>query len=91
MDLADIAGMLDDLANECLVSASYFAEDALDEIDESAIYPPLVENAYSGTEWWAVRLDHAECAMNGPENEEYYEEMVQVPESFEIRTTRFLN
>lgn len=64
LDLAHITGMLDDFADEGLMSASHFAEDALDEIYESAVHPPLVENASTSTKRRAIRLDHAECAVH---------------------------
>ena len=76
LDLAYIAGMLDDLADERLVPTPHFAEDTFNEIDEPAIHPPLIEDTCSTAEWWAIRLDHTERAVNRPENEEYYEEMV---------------
>jgi len=90
LDLADVARVLHHFTDICNVPTPDFAHDALSEIDESAVHPPLVEDARSSTKGRRVGFDHTECAMYGPEDEENDEEMVKVPESFKVRTTRLL-
>lgn len=46
-----------------------------------------VERAVRGP----VGLDHAEHAMELPEQEEHDEEMVRIPEALEVSTTTFLD
>lgn len=83
--------MLNNFADEGLVSAPNLAKDTFQKIEESAIHPIGPEDPGSVTKGRDVRLDHAEGAVNGPENEENNEEMMQVPESLKIGTTWFFN
>ena len=87
----NVAGMLDNLGNKGLVPSSDLTRDPLGKIREAAIHPVLPENTDSVTEWCEIRLDHAESAVDGPENEEDGKKMVSIPESFEIRPSGFLH
>ena len=91
LDLADVAGVLHDFANERLVPASDLAEDTFKQIDESAVHPVRPKDAAAIAKGRDVCLDHAERAVDGPENEENDEEVMQIPEALKIGTTRFLN
>lgn len=96
LDLADVAGVLDDLCDVGPVTATDFTGDALGEVAEAAVHPVLPENADGrGTDADAkggdVGLDHAKGAVDGPEEEEDDEHVVGVPEALVVGTSRLLN
>lgn len=82
--------MLDNLGNVCLVSATDFTGSTLGKISEPTVHPVLPEDTDTVTEGREVRLDHAEGTVNGPEDEEYNEQVMSVPESFELSPSRLL-
>jgi hypothetical protein len=90
LNLADVAGMLNNLGNVRLVPSSNFTRDTLSEIRESTIHPVLPKNTDTVAEGRKVRRDHAESAVDGPEQEKNDEEVVHVPEALEVVATRFL-
>ncbi len=63
---------------------TYFSEYSLDQVHKPTIHPVLPEHARSRTEWCCICLDHAECSMNGPEDEEYDEQMMREPETLMV-------
>ena len=74
LDLAHVARVLDDLGNVRLVSAADLASDAFGEVGEAAVHPVLPEDADGlgaerGAEWGEVGLNHAEGAVDRPEEE----------------------
>lgn len=73
LDLAHVAGMLNDLRNVRLVPSSHFTCDTLSQVRKSSIHPVLPEDTDAVTEWRKVWLDHAEGAVDGPEDEEHNE------------------
>lgn len=79
LDLDDVAGMLNYLADICLMLPTNFPHSSLPEIEQASDHPEFPENTNTITERWAIRLDHTEGAMEGPEEEEYEEEMVRIP------------
>ena len=90
LDLADVAGMLDDFGDVCPVPSSDLASNTLGKIGKTADQPVLVEDAHAIAEWCSVILDHAELSVYGPEDEEDNEHVVSVPEALVIRTSRLL-
>lgn len=90
LNLADVAGMLNDLGNVGLVSATNFTSDALAEVGKSTVHPVLPEHTDAVAKGRKVGLDHAEGAVNGPEDEEDDEQVVGVPEALKVRTPRLL-
>lgn len=52
---------------------------------------PEDTNGVERTIWWPVRLDHAEHAMELPEQEEHNEQVVRVPEHFKASTAPLLH
>lgn len=66
LNLHDIARMLNDLGDECLMSSAYFSQDPLNEVNDPAVHPVLPENSGPGAERCYVRLDHTECSVYGP-------------------------
>lgn len=85
LNLDDIARMLDDFRNKSFMSSSHLSSNPLGQIKECSVHPVLPENSDSSTERSEVRLDHAESSVNRPKYEEYNEEVVSVPKSFEVR------
>lgn len=88
--------MLDDLGDVRLVSAADLAGDAFGQVDEAAVYPVLPEDADGGgadgdAEGRRVGLDHAEGAVDGPEDEEDDEHVVRVPEALVVGAPRLLD
>lgn len=83
--------MLDDLGDIRPVPATNLTHDPLGQVGNRAIDPVLVEAAVSGAERLEVCRNHAENAMDRPEHEEDDEQMVQIPEPLEIRTTGLLD
>lgn len=90
LNFANVAGMLDDLGDVRLVSSSYFTGDALGEVRKSTVHPVLPEDTDTVAEGRKVGLNHAEGSVDGPEDEEDDEQMVHVPETFEVRATSLL-
>jgi hypothetical protein len=88
LDFADIARVLDDLGNVRLVSATNFTSDALSQVRKSTVHPVLPKNTDSIAEWCEVGLNHAKGSVDGPEHEEDDEEVVRVPETLKICTSR---
>ena len=90
LDLADVAGVVDDFGNIRFVSSTHLTRDTLGKVCKSAIHPVLPEDADAVAEGRKVRLNHAKGAVNGPENEENDEHVVRVPEAFKVCATRLL-
>ena len=86
LQLHDVAGVLDDFRDVRLVSSADFPHHSLDQVDEPAPHPVLVEDARTKAERLCICLDHAESSMDGPENEEDDEEVMGVPESLKVDT-----
>lgn len=82
--------MLDHLRNECRMSSPYLPQDSLEQVEEASIHPELPEHTNARAEGCSVRFDHAESAVNGPEDKENCEQMMGVPESLKIRASSFL-
>lgn len=75
LNLADIARVLNNLGDVCLVSPADLASNSLRKVDISSVHPVLPEDADGRgadghAEWRKVGLDHTECAMDRPEEEE---------------------
>ena len=79
-----VAWMLYDLRDDRFLSSSPLPQNTLDQVHESAIHPELPKNANTAAEGGAVRLDHAERAVNAPEAEKDDEEVVDGPEALVI-------
>lgn len=58
---------------------------------EELVAYPEDTNSVKRAVWRPVRLDHAEHSMKLPVDEEYDEQMVRIPEAFEVSTTTLLN
>jgi hypothetical protein len=91
LDLDDIAWVLYDFRNERLVSPPQFARNALCQICKSAQHPVLPEDANSVAEGLKVGLDHTERPVNGPEDEENNEQVVRVPKTLKVGSSRLLH
>lgn len=96
LDLTDVAGVLDDLGDVRLVLAADLSGDPLGEVDEATVHPVLPKDTNSrradgDAEGGEVRLDHAESAVDGPENKEDDEQVVRVPEALEIGAARLFD
>lgn len=65
--------MLDDLRDISLVTSTDFSQDTLEKVDRSSVHPIEPEYTYAVAKGREIRLDHAKCAMHGPENKEYDE------------------
>ncbi len=91
LDLADVAGMLNDLGNVGFVSSTDLTSDTLGQVGESTPHPVLPEDTDTSAEGRKVRLDHAESSVNGPEDEEDDEEMMGIPEALKVGTTSILH
>lgn len=90
LDLAHVAGVLDNLGDVRLVLATDLAGNALGEIGKSSVHPVLPEHtdgrgADRNAERREVGLDHAEGTVDGPEKEEDDEHVVRVPEPLVVR------
>jgi hypothetical protein len=90
LNFADVARMLNDLGNVRLVSSSDLTRDALGQVRESTVHPVLPEDTDTIAEGRKIRRNHAEGAMDGPEEEENDEEVVRVPEALEVCATCLL-
>lgn len=90
LNFANVAGMLNDLRDVRLVSSTDFARHSFSQICESTIHPVFPENTNAIAEGCKVGLDHAECAVDGPEDEEDDKEVMGVPEALKVGTARFL-
>jgi hypothetical protein len=91
LDLADVAGVVDDLGDVCLVATADLTGNSLCQVRESTVHPVLPEDTDTVAEGGKVGLDHAEGAVDGPENEEDDEHVVRVPETLKVGTTRLLS
>lgn len=96
LDLANVAGVLNNLCDVCPVAAAHLTSNTLSQVDEAAVHPVLPEDSNgrgsnAGAEGSDVWLDHAESSMNRPEEEEHDEHVVGVPESLKVRSSRLLH
>lgn len=82
--------MLNDFGDEGDMPSTNLPHDPLDQIYDRTVDPELPEDPDTITKWGRIRLDHAECAMDGPEDEEHNEQMVNAPESLEVCPSRLL-
>ena len=82
--------MLDDLGHVRLVTPTNLTRCPLSKIGESTVHPVLPENTDAVAKRRKIRLDHTKGSVDGPENEEDDEQVVRVPESFELSSSRFL-
>lgn len=79
LNLDDVAGMLNYLADICLMFSANFPHSSLPEVEQTSNHPEFPENTNTITERRAIWFDHTEGAMEGPEEEEYEKEMVRIP------------
>lgn len=79
LDLHDVAGMLNYLADICFMLSTNFPHSSLSEIEQTPDHPEFPENTNTIAERRAIWLDHTEGAMERPEEEEYEKEMVRIP------------
>lgn len=79
LNLDNVARVLNDFADICLVFSTNLSHSPLAEVKEAPNHPELPENANTITERWAIRLYHAESTVKRPEEEKYEEEMVRIP------------
>lgn len=96
LDLANIAGVLNNLGNVRLVASTNLTSNTLSQVDETAVHPVLPKHtdgrsANAGAERSKVGLNHAEGTVDGPEEEEDDEHVVSVPESLIIGTAGLLD
>lgn len=91
LDFADVARMLDNLRDISDMASSHFTSNSFGEVGKASDHPVLVEHTDTVAEWFPVILDHAEFAVNGPEDEEDDEEVVGIPESLEVRSAWFFD
>ena len=84
LDLDDVRGVLDNLADEGLVLSAHLTPPAFAEVEDSAKHPELPEHADTIAKRFTVGFDHAEGAVEGPEEEEDQEQVVRVPEPLEV-------
>lgn len=91
LDLADVAGVVDDLGHVGLVSSTHLTRNAFGKVGKSAVHPILPEDTNAVAEGRKVRLDHAEGTVDGPEHEEDDEHVVGVPEALEVGAARLLS
>jgi hypothetical protein len=87
LHLANVAGVLDDLGNVRLMSSPDLTGDTFGQVRESTVHPVLPKDTDTIAERRKIRLDHTERSVNRPENEEDDEEVVHVPEAFEVCAT----
>jgi hypothetical protein len=90
LDLADVAGVVDDLGDICLVATADLTGNSLSQVRESTVHPVLPEDTDTVAERRKVGLNHAEGTVDGPEDEEDDEHVVRVPEALKVGTTRLL-
>ena len=95
LNLEHVAGVLDDFRDVSLVLPTHFTCYSFHQVDVAAIHPVLPEDADGGstktdTEWCGVWLNHAERSVDRPEYEEDDEEVVGVPEAFEVSSSVLL-
>lgn len=91
LDFADIAGVLNNLGNVCLVLPAHFTCYSLGQVEETTVHPILPENTDGVAVGCKVRTNHTESSMDGPHNEEDDEEVMGIPETLVICTARLLN
>ena len=91
LDLADIAGVVNNLRDVGFVASAHFTRNALSKVGESTIHPVLPEDTDAVAEGRKVGLDHAESTVDGPENKEDDEHVMSVPEALKVRATRLLS
>ena len=96
LNLANHAGMLNDLGDVCLVLSSDFTGNSLHQVDVTSVHPVLPEDSNSRrsnptTVWSDVGLNHAVGTVDRPKEEEYDEHVVSIPETFEVGTTHLLD
>jgi hypothetical protein len=84
LDLANVAGMLNNLRDVRLVSSSNLAGDTLSQVRESTVHPVLPEDTNAVAERRKVGRDHAEGAVDRPEEEEDNEKVMGVPEALKV-------
>lgn len=84
LNFADIAWVLNNLRDVRLVATSYLSCNTLRKIGEASHKPVLVENADTKAVGSTVVLDHAELAVDGPEDKEDDEHVVGVPETLVV-------
>jgi hypothetical protein len=70
LHFADVARVLNDLGDICLVSPTYFSRDTLGQICKAAVHPVLPEDTDAIAERRKVGRNHTEGSVNGPEDEE---------------------
>jgi hypothetical protein len=90
LDLADVAGVVDDLGDVCLVASAHLTGNSLGQVCKSTVHPVLPEDTNTVAEGRKVGLNHAEGTVDGPEDEEYDEHVVRVPEALKVGTARLL-
>lgn len=96
LDLADVAGMLDNFGDVSLVTSAHLTGDTLCKIDKSTVHPVLPKDTNSlspdrNTEWSNIGLNHAERSVGGPEYKENHEHVVRVPESLVVGSACLLH
>lgn len=89
--LNHLAWVLNDLGNVSLVPSTDFPKYSFYQVNESAVHPELPEDPRALTKRSRVCLDHAEGSMDGPEDKEYDEKMMHVPEALKFGTAKPLN
>lgn len=90
LDFDDVGRVLNDLGDVGSVLSTDFTPGTFCEVAQSTGHPKLPENSNRGTEGSTVGLDHAERSVERPEEEEHHEQVVSVPETLEVGTTRSL-
>lgn len=90
LDLDDITWVLDDLGDVCLVPPTDLSSNSFQQVNKATIHPVLPKHASAGTERRGVRFDHAERAMDRPEDKKDDKEMMSVPKAFKIRVLESL-
>ena len=91
LNFADIAGMLNDLGNVCLVSSSNLTGNTLTQVGKSPVHPIFPEDANTIAKGGKVGFDHAKSTMDGPEHKEDDEQVVGVPEPLELCSSWLLS
>lgn len=88
LNLDDVAGMFNHLADICLMFSTNFPHGSLAEIEQTPDHPELPENTNAITKRRAIRFNHAEGAVERPEEEKYEKEMVGIPKKKLVICTR---
>lgn len=91
LNLDHVGWVLNDLVDIRLMRTPDLAHDTLSKIGEASNEPPLIERAIPKAGGYGVQWDHAINSVDRPCNEEDNEEMVSVPESLIIRSTRLFD